>query len=182
MDRIEKTINRKPRSLQYHARAIHRVLGYLTVGLVIVFSLSGIILVHRTGDFMKRSERVEKIIESGLNVDRLAVALKMEKLDHAITDGNMIRFADGEYNMTTGEVSYISTEVAAPFNRFIELHKISDGKERAIAWFITLFGIVLFLLPVSALFMYKPGTAMFRRTMLYTAIGVVLAIVLLLAV
>lgn len=175
---MDKTEKQKTQSLQHYARAIHRVLGYLAVGLVIVFSLSGIVLVHRSGDFMKHSQRVETTLEPGLDSQQLKAALRLKNLGNAVTEGDILSFDGGQYNIATGQVSYISTDVVAPFNQMTTLHKVSDGKNHGVAAIITIFGIVLFLLAVTSLFMYKPAAKCFKRNMLYTALGVILAVIL----
>jgi hypothetical protein len=35
------------KSFQHYVRSLHRDLGFITIGLVVVYSLSGIILIHR---------------------------------------------------------------------------------------------------------------------------------------
>lgn len=161
-------------------RAIHRVLGYLAVGLVMVYSLSGIVLIHRTGNFMKTSSHVESTIAPGLDAAGLSTALKIKGMKVTDETAAVINFKDGTYDKATGHVAYEKREVVEPFNRFIGLHKLSDGQDRHIAVVTTIFGIILFLLALTSLFMYKPAVKQFKANMLYVAAGVIATVVLLL--
>lgn len=167
------------KSLQYYAREIHRILGYLTLGMTIAYALSGIILIHRSGDFMKRTTPVEQTIAPNLDCDQLAAELKMRSLKVLNETDQTIFFADGQYDKATGKASYLKKEVVAPFNRFITLHKLADKQNPAIAYFTTFFGAVLFLLALTSLFMFKPSAHHFRSNMAYTALGIALLILLL---
>ena len=43
------------KSLQYYIRVLHRNLGFLALCMTVVYALSGIVLTHRAGNFMKKS-------------------------------------------------------------------------------------------------------------------------------
>lgn len=170
--------NKKKKSVAYYMRAIHRVLGYLAVGLVIVYALSGITLIHRTGDFMKKSIEVEATLEPNMDASQLGAALKMKNFKATDQTDKTIFFNDGQYDIATGQVSYVKKEVVAPLNKCIDLHKLPDAKNPHIALVTTIFGIVLFLLALTSLFMYKTSTKQFKANMIYTSIGIVVAIIL----
>lgn len=168
--------------LQYWMRWVHRMLGYLVLGMTLVFASSGVILVHRTGDFMKRGTRVERTLEPGLDSEALGAALKIKRLKVDEETANAIYFSDGRYDKVTGRADYVQKEVVSPFNTFISLHKMSDGQNRHIAIATTVYGVALLLLALTALFMYKPAAKPFKVNMMLTALGIAGAILLLLAV
>lgn len=172
---------KKERSLQYYMRAIHRVLGYLAVGLVMVYALSGITMIYRTSDFMKKSTEVEMTLDPNLDVSQLGAALKIKNFKVTEQTPEIITFSDGTYNVATGEVVYTKKDVVAPFNKFIDLHKLPIAKNISIAIITTIFGIILFLLALTSLFMYRPSAKQFRANMLYVSLGVALAVILVLA-
>ena len=178
-DTMETKTRKAGKGLQYYAREIHRILGFLTLGLTMAYALSGIILIHRTGDFMKRSVAVEQTVAPNLDGDRLAAELKMRSLKVLEETDQTIFFADGRYDKATGKASYLKKEVMAPFDRFITLHKLADKQNPAVAYVTTFFGAVLFLLALTSLFMFKPSARHFRSNMAYTALGIALLILLL---
>lgn len=168
------------RSLQYYARTIHRILGFLAFGLAVVYAVSGITLIHRSNNFLKHQEHVVTRIDPGLNPDQLGEALKIKRMKVTDETAETITFDGGEgvYQKASGEVSYTRREVAAPVSKFITLHKMADGQSHAIALFTTIFGAILLLLALTAPFMSKPGTRQFRANMIYLAAGVVAATLL----
>ncbi|MCF0202439.1 MAG: hypothetical protein HUK08_03650 [Bacteroidaceae bacterium] len=176
---METTSKPAGRSLQYYSREIHRVLGYLTLGMVIVYALSGILLIHRTGDFMKHTAAVEQTLKPGLDADQLAAAMKMKTLKVQKETDQTIFFADGQYDKTSGKASYLKKEVVAPFDKFITLHKLADKQNHVVAVFTTIFGVSLFLLALTSLFMFKTKARQFKTNMAYTCIGAVLIVLLL---
>lgn len=173
---------RPKQTLQYKMRQIHRVLGYLMVGILIVYSLSGITLLFRTGDFLKRTDHVELALQPGLDAKALENELKIKNFKVTEETDATIYFDDGQYDKSTGKTSYAKKEVVQPFRNFIGFHKVSQAKNPVLIWFGVAFGTVLFLLPVTALFMYKPSSRPFRANMVYLALGVILALVLVLIV
>lgn len=164
--------------MRYYMRVLHRNLGYLVLALAIVYSLSGILLIYRGTDFMKREVRIEKRVAPGLSPQELGRMLKIKNFRTTGENNLRIDFPEGTYDKTTGAVSYTVHEVIRPFNKLIELHKISSAN--GVHWFALLFGIAIFLLAVTSLFMFKRGTPVFRRSAWYVAGGVVLAVLLLL--
>lgn len=177
---MERKMNKGKKGTVYYMRAFHRVLGYLCVGLVVVYAISGIVLIHRTGDFMKKSTYTEATIKPNLTSDQLGKEINMWRMKVTEENEDMIVFTDGQYNKKTGEVAYTKKEIVEPFNKFVALHMLSDGQNKHIAWLTTLFGIVLFFLAITSLFMYKPSNKQFARNMIYTGLGIVLTIVLVL--
>lgn len=167
------------KSLQYYMRVLHRNLGYLAIGMAIVYSLSGIVLVHRGADAMKTSTRVEKTIAPNLTANEVKEALKMRKFSVKEETDAVVRFTGGEYDKRSGRVEYVQREYVFPMNKFVALHKMPGSQNLHVGLFATLFGIVLFFLAVSSLFMFKPDSKQFRKNMVYTAVGVVLTIILL---
>ena len=170
------------KSIQYYSRAIHRILGYLAVGMVFVYALSGITLIHRSGDFMKKDVSVAKVIQPGLDKYELKENVKVKNLKILSESESVITFGQGTYNKATGELSYTTKETIAPMNKLVELHKMPDTANPHIAFFTTAFGIVLFLLALTSLFMYKANTRQFKSNMAFTLAGIALAVILLILV
>lgn len=164
------------KSLQYYMRATHRVIGYLVFGLVVIYALSGITLIHRTGDFMKKSTHTEEALQPGLSPDELGSALKMKYFKATDETQTTIYFTDGQYDKDTGKATYLKKEVVAPLNKFIDLHKLPVAKNHVVTIFTTIFGIALFLLAITALFMFKPAAKQFKANMIYVGAGIIAAV------
>lgn len=165
------------KSFQYYVRTLHRDLGFLTVGLIIFYALSGIILIYRDTDFLKHEVAIEKTIAPHLASDELAGALRLRSLKIIEEDSTTITFTQGTYSKTTGAAAYITNEVIFPFNKFIALHKAASQSPSH--WFTTLFGVILFLLALSSFWMFKSGTRQFKRGLILSVAGIATAILLL---
>lgn len=163
--------------LSYYMRALHRDLGYLIVGLVVVYSLSGVILIFRNTAFLKREKSIELQLRPQLNSESLNKELKMRDFKVEREESGVIYFKTGSYDSQTGLATYKIEEVIPPFDRFIKLHKITS--QNFIHWILVLFGVVMFFMAISAFWMYKPNTTRFRRGIILSVAGVLLAVLLL---
>ena len=167
------------KSLCYYMRLLHRDIGFLMIGLTLAFSLSGILLVYRATDFMKSETQVTRTLDPALSIEDVGRALHLRKLSVGDDDGQRIAFSsgemarDGSYDRTTGEVSYTAQQLPTFLEKLNALHKTSSGS--ALHWFSALYGVLLTFLAVSSLWMFKPSTRQFRRGLLLTAGGLVLA-------
>jgi hypothetical protein len=54
------TMNKKKISITQVMRALHRDIGFLVVGLIIIYSVSGLVLVFRGTDLLKVETVIEK--------------------------------------------------------------------------------------------------------------------------
>lgn len=170
--------SRKP--LAYYMRAIHRYLGFFAVGIMVVYALSGITLLYRTGSFLKTSTPVEAVVDPGLDADGLAAAIKVRSIKPITATDSIITFADGSYDRITGKVSYTRTQIVEPVQSFISFHKVSEAKSPVLAYAATAFGIILILLALTSLFMYRPSAKPFVTNMVLFALGLAAAIALVL--
>ena len=48
-------------------RIIHRYLGFFLVGIMAVYAISGVVLIFRNTDFLKRDKQVDKVLEPNLS-------------------------------------------------------------------------------------------------------------------
>lgn len=171
MDQKEK------KTINHFMRLLHRDIGFFVVGLAIIYSISGIVLIYRDTDFLKHKELIEIKLSPNLEESEIAKALYIWDLKVLKTEGDSVFFKEGVYNKTTGAAKYTSQELPGWLNMFIKLH-LSSSESRG-HWFSTIFGLLLLFLAISSFWMFKPKTKLFRRG-IYTAIaGIVFAIVLL---
>lgn len=167
----------KKKSINYYMRSLHRDLGYLAFGLVIIYALSGIVLLYRNTDFLKREVTVERQLKPEMAAEDLGRELRMREFKVTKTEGDVVYFQSGTYNKTTGMAQYKSKEIMPPFNWFVNFHKSISSK--AAHLFNLAFGLVFLFLAISSLWMFKPKTKTFKRGMVLTAIGIVLSILIL---
>ena len=165
------------RSVVKVMRALHRDIGFLMVGLMVIYSLSGSLLIHRGTNFMKHDVKSERTLSPNMTMEEVASNLWIRDTNGAKTEGDVISFANGAtYNVVTGETVSVSSELIYPFNKFTLLHKTGGNTVGKI--FTTISGILLFFLAISSFWMYKPENKNFKRGIILGAIGIVLAIVI----
>ncbi len=159
-------------------RSLHRDLGYLAFGLVLIYALSGIVLLYRNTDFLKKEVAIERQLKPGMAVEDVSRELRMRELKVIKSEGDLVYFQEGIYNKASGMVQYKSKEIMKPFSWFINFHKAVSNK--ASYFFNLAFGAIFLFLAISSLWMFKPKTKTFKRGMILTAIGIVVSILILL--
>jgi len=165
-------------------RDLHNKIGYFIVGLVIIYTMSGVVQTYRDTSFLKHEVINEKVIEKGLVADSLTQVAKIGKATNqkefkiTKTEGSILYFKDGTYDATTGIVKFTTKEWYNWVTPFTELHK-QDSKG-VIHYFTLLFAFALFFMSVSAFWMFKPGTKAFSSGVILTALGVIASILLVL--
>jgi hypothetical protein len=169
---------KKSKSINYYMRSLHRDIGYVAFGLVVVYVLSGIALIYRNTDFLKREVTIERQLKPNLEVGDLGRELRMREVKVTKTEGDVITFQNGTYNKVTGATVYTSKDIIFPFNKFINFHKAISSN--ATHWFNLVFGFVFLFLAVSSLWMFKPNTRTFRRGMILVVVGIALTLGILL--
>ncbi len=76
-------------------RIIHRYLGFFLAGIMAMYSLSGITLIFRNTDFLKKEVVIEKTIKANLEGEQLGKELKIKNLKVTSNEGSMIHFKEG---------------------------------------------------------------------------------------
>lgn len=158
-------------------RVIHRYLGFFLAGIMAVYALSGIVLIFRNTDFLKKVETNTLTIAPNLTENELGKALKMNRFKVDKEENNVLYFRDGNYNSETGEALITKKELPYVLDKMTHLHKAKSGDP---LYFLNIFfGIALLFFVLSAFWMYLPKTDVFKKGMIYTAAGIVLTLVLL---
>ena len=57
---------KKSKSFNYYMRSLHRDIGFFAFGLVVIYILSGIVLIYRDTDFLKREVTVERQLKPNM--------------------------------------------------------------------------------------------------------------------
>ena len=159
-------------------RIFHRYLGFFLAGIMAVYSISGIILIFRDTDFLKREKQEQQQLKPGLNEEELGKAIRMRDLKIESTKGSIQTFKQGTYNATTGAVQYTTKKLWPFAEKLTHLHKAST--KDPLFWLNVFFGVSLLFFVISSFWMFMPGTSIFKKGLYFTVAGVVLTIIMLL--
>ncbi|MEG1616991.1 MAG: hypothetical protein RR202_09565 [Bacteroidales bacterium] len=163
--------------LRYYMRSLHRDLGFFVIGLVVIYTISGILLMYRNTDLLKKETTIERNLAPNLNATELSSTLRLKGFKIVSDTNDRIEFNTGVYDPNTGIVTYKSMEVISPLNKFIILHRNANpGISRTL---MVVFGVILFFLAISSFWMFKPGSRYFRRGLFLMVLGVIFSVIVL---
>jgi hypothetical protein len=164
--------------ISYYMRFLHKYVGFFILGFVLIYSSSGIILIYRDSDFLKIEKRIKVSVPLGTQLSELGNILKIRNLKILETKDNFVFFQDGSYNTSTGEAEYTVRELVYPFDKFTSLHKVPSGNP--LHWITLIFGILLFFMALSSLWMINYSSKKYRNGILTVLAGVIFSAILLL--
>lgn len=167
---------KKKQNVKATMRILHRYLGYFTAGIMAVYAISGVLLIYRDTNFLKKENKYEVVLRPSLTEKELAKEIKMRNVEFKGSEGDLRKFEQGTYNVKTGEAKYSKMQLPYVLEKFNELHK-STSKHRY-ASLNTLFGLVLFFFVISSFWMFNFKSKAFRRGMIYAGIGFVLSLIM----
>ena len=158
-------------------RAAHRYLGFFLAGIMAVYALSGVVLIFRSTDFLKREVVKERTIAKELSPEEAGKVLRIKDLAVDSTAGSRIFFRGGNYDSATGVAVVTTKELPYVLDKMNGLHKANT--KDPLFYFNIFFGLALLFFVVSAFYMFTPGSTILRKGLLFSAIGVVLTLILL---
>jgi hypothetical protein len=164
------------KNLQNTMRNLHRDIGFFLIGLVVLYSLSGVLLIYRDTDFLKTEQLIETTMAPNLEEQALARELKTKRLIGARQEGDQLLFKGGSYNRITGEVSFRTEKLPQPLEMFVHLHKAPS--EKAVSWLTTLFGALLAFMAISSFWMFRSSHKQFKRGMVLATSGFCAAVLM----
>lgn len=159
-------------------RFLHRYIGFFMAGIMAVYAISGVLLIYRDTDFLKKEKNIKKKIEANIPAEKLGKELKIKGFEVKEQKGDIIIFKDGTYNIKTGEAQYTKKELPFFLKKMTDLHK-SQSKDK-LSILNTIFGISLFFFVISSFWMFNPKSRIFRNGMIITVLGGILALFLIL--
>jgi uncharacterized iron-regulated membrane protein len=159
-------------------RVVHRYLGFFLVGIMAVYALSGTVLIFRDTDFLKQEKPIVRTLEPNLQPNELGQKLRMKGLKIEKEEGDLLYFAQGNYNQVTGETSYTVKELPLVLDKMTHLHKANTS--HPLFWLNIFFGASLLFFVVSSFWMFRPKTAIFQKGIYFTIGGIALTVILLL--
>ncbi|GMN05706.1 hypothetical protein MTsPCn5_10950 [Croceitalea sp. MTPC5] len=168
----------KQREVSNKMRIYHRYLGFFLAGIMAVYALSGVVLIFRDTDFLKKEILNEKQVAANLNAEQLGKEIKIKRLKFSEVSDGIATFKGGSYNTQTGEVSYTTKRLPLVLDKMTHLHKAKSSDP---LYFLNMFfgGALLFFV-ISSFWMFLPNTTIFKKGMYFAAAGVVLTLILLL--
>jgi hypothetical protein len=169
---------KEKKSITHTMRSLHRDIGFFVIGLIVIYSLSGVVLIYRDTNFLKHEKLVEKKLSPNMELSELGKVLHMRDFQVLKTDGAIVYFQNGTYDKETGVVKYSTKELPAWISKFNALHQASSRS--LVHWFTTVLGVLLLFLAISSFWMFKPKTKLFRRGIYFAVSGIIAAIILLL--
>lgn len=158
-------------------RLLHRYLGFFMAGIMAVYSLSGILLIFRDTDLLKKENPVTEKIATDLSSVKVGKAIKSRDLEFTEVRNDTSFFKQGWYIAATGEVHYIKKQLPYVADKFVQLHKAKS--EQTLAPLNVVFGLSLLFFVISSFWMYPLRSRVFKKGILYTLAGSALALVLL---
>lgn len=164
-------------TLHNSMRIWHRYLGFFLAGIMAVYAVSGVVLIFRDTDFLKKERLIEKKLEANLDEEALGKAVKNRDLKIEKQEGNMVIFRQGIYNATTGEAKY-TAKILPPFlERLNKLHKANS--KSPLFYLNMFFGVSLLFFVISSFWMFLPKTTIFKKSLYFTLGGIILTIIML---
>jgi len=158
-------------------RVIHRYLGFFLAGIMIVYAISGIVLTFRNTDYLQKEIQIEKNLKPNIAADDLGRALEKGRFSVDKEEGGLIYFQGGTYNKKTGVAEYTETKLPILLEKMNNIHKMHSG--HPLFWLGIFFAISLLFFAVSAFWMFRPTTSVFKKGLYFTAGGIVLTLILL---
>lgn len=158
-------------------RIYHRYLGYFLAGIMAVYAFSGVVMIFRDTNFLKRDKQVEKKLAANLGEKELGEAIRVRDLKITSQVGDVVYFATGTYNKVTGEANYTIKAWPEFINKLTGLHKATS--KQPLFFLNVFFGVSLLFFVVSAFWMFLPKTSIFKKGLYFTLAGLVLTLILL---
>jgi len=167
----------KQKSINYYMRIFHRYLGFFLAGIMAMYAISGIVLVFRSTDFLKKEVRMDKTVASNLPIEKIGKALKIKGFKVNKKEGNIYHFKQGTYDSETGVAKYTVKKLPYILDKMTHLHKATTNDPLYILNIF--FGVSLLFFVISSFWMFLPSTKVFRKGLYFTLAGILLTLLML---
>lgn len=164
-------------ALGSYMRIFHRYLGFFLAGVMTMYAVSGIVLIFRQTDFLKREKTVERELPKDIPADAIGRELKIRDFQVEGTDGAVVRFAQGSFDRGTGTARYQVKELPTLLDKMTKLHKATT--ESPLYFLNIFFGLSLFFFVLSSFWMFVPSSRIFRKGIYFAIGGIVLVLLML---
>lgn len=158
-------------------RIYHRYLGFFLAGIMAVYAISGVILIFRNVDFLKKSVTEHKALKPGLTDIEVGKEIKIRNLRFESMEGAVQKFKEGTYNTQTGATEFTIKKYPLVVDKLTHLHKATSNDP--LYYLNIFFGVALLFFVLSSFWMFLPQTSIFRKGLYYTLGGIVLTLIML---
>lgn len=163
-------------NISLKARIWHRYLGFFLAGIMAVYAISGVVLIYRETDFLKRNIEFNKQIETNISKNELGRKLKIKNLKITHEKEGVYYFDTGNYNTVTGAASYTKKELPTILKKMTSMHKATTNSP---LYFLNIFfGVALLFFSISAFVMFNPKTSIFKKGLYFALGGTILTLVI----
>ena len=159
-------------------RVWHRYLGYFLSGIMAVYAISGMLMIFRETDFLKKEKRHVKQLESGLKNEDIGPELKLKNLRIESVEGDTVRFKNGTYDRRTGQATYTTMELPIVLDKMTKMHKATHNRPLYVVSIF--FGASLLFFVISSFWMFLPKTSIFRKGLYFALAGFALTLLMVL--
>ena len=144
---------------------------------MIVYAISGIVLTFRNTDYLKKEIHITETLKPNIAAEDLGTALKKGRFEVDKEGGDLLYFQGGTYNRKTGVADYTEKKLPILLEKMNNIHKMHSG--HPLFWLGIFFGVSLLFFAVSAFWMFRPTTSIFKKGMYFTIGGIALTLILL---
>ncbi|WP_276165676.1 hypothetical protein [Zobellia alginiliquefaciens] len=165
------------RKTEEKMRTYHRYLGFFLAGIMAMYAISGIILIFRDTDFLKKEVAVEKTIKPNIKAEDVGKALKIKHFKVEKEEGGTVYFEGGTYDSQTGFTTYTQKNLPYVLGKMTKIHKATSSQP---LFFLNIFfGAALLFFVISAFWMFRPSAPIFKKGIYFALGGLVLTLILL---
>ncbi len=164
----------KKGNMQNKMRVYHRYLGFFLAGIMAVYALSGVLMIFRNTDFLKKDKIEETTLEVGTKAEELGAKLRIKNFKIEKEEGAIVYFNGGNYNKESGLATYTKKELPYVLKKMTEMHKATS--DRPMFFLNIFFGVSLLFFVLSAFWMFLPKTTIFKKGLYFATAGLVLAL------
>ncbi|MDO6809488.1 hypothetical protein Q4603_12740 [Zobellia galactanivorans] len=165
------------RKTEEKMRTYHRYLGFFLAGIMAMYAISGIILIFRDTDFLKKEVAIEKTIQPNVKANDLGKMLKIKHFKLEKEEGGIVHFEGGSYDSKTGLASYTVKTLPFVLNKMTKVHKATSSQP---LFFLNIFfGASLLFFVISAFWMFRPSAPIFKKGLYFALGGLLLTLILL---
>ncbi len=156
-------------------RKYHRLLGFFLAGIMMIYAVSGVLLIFRETGFLKYEYQMEKQLSPNLAANELGDALRIKRFRVLEKTPEEVVFESGSYHKATGLAVYSVKQYPQPLQKMVSLHKATTNSP---LYFLNIaFGVCLLFFAVSAFFMFLPKVPAYKTGLKVACFGAVFAIV-----
>jgi hypothetical protein len=162
--------------LQHNMRVYRRYLGFFLAGIMAVYSISGIILIFRETDFLKKEKQITRQLKPELKNEEIGKELRIRDFKVDSENGSIVSFKQGTYNRATGDAIFTAKELPYFIDKLTKLHKATT--KQPLYYLNIFFGLSLLFFVISSFWMFLPKTTIFKKGLYFTLAGLILTLLL----